>query len=210
MKLLRLRQHPIFWSIICLNLAILLLRFFELVLVDRLTIFVLPLLWLLGLLAVLVGLIVAIAFWIYSAKKGLWRGKSSWRRMVPLGIQLVAIGLIIFVPFDDLWLAVNFQQQLSARQQVIRLMESNQIPSSADFVTLPAAYQSTTVSDSEVQVFYENGDRYVLFFTFRSIDNAAGFVHSESGRPFVLHDSVYRIKEQLQIQPQWFYVSLGE
>ncbi|MBE8987845.1 hypothetical protein [Nostoc sp. LEGE 12450] len=63
-------QSGIVRYIICVSLGLWLIRLLHFVWLDWLTWFFLPLLWIEGAIAVLIGLIWAISFWVRAIQKG--------------------------------------------------------------------------------------------------------------------------------------------
>ncbi len=205
MKEQHLWRHPVFLYVIFASLGLLLARFFKFVLIDWLTIFLQPLLWLLLLVLGIIGILCSIVFWVRCSRAGVF---ANWRRSLPLVIQLVAIALSLLVPLDDFWLTYNFWRYLPARQQAVRLIQSGQVSSVSDFVKLPAAYQQTSLG-REVQVVYAQGKPFVLFFMLQIFGGAAGFVYSEAAiAPPINVFPPQEIIEQRQIDSHWYYINL--
>lgn len=203
--------RPILFYVAFVGLAVLLTRFFHFVLVEWLTVFLLPLLWL-GLASlVLIGFVWAVVFWAQSFKRQLYA--KRWQNAIPLMVIVGTALVTLLVPLENLWLRLNFYRQLGTRQAVIELFQTNEIYPSPTMVKLPPVYQATTMGD-EVQVFRSHeslgGSVSVLFFTLRVYEGSAGFLHSETGAPLP-ENAVpgYDLLEQRPVKDGWYYVRIG-
>lgn len=200
-------KRPVFYYVALVGLGMVLTRFFNFVLLEWLTIYVIPLVWLALLGLGLIGLVWAIIFWARSPRSG---QSPGWQRSIPLLLLLGMFGLAIAIPFENLWLTFNFHRYREARQQVVDLMATQQIASNPGIMELPESYRATTLGDGEVEVFYANDSRYVLFFTLRLFEGAAGFIYSENGTPLPAEIvSGYEILEQYEMGDRWYFVRLG-
>ncbi|MBD2358097.1 hypothetical protein H6G41_26380 [Tolypothrix sp. FACHB-123] len=203
-------QSGIVRYIIGVSLGLWLIRLLHFVWVDWLTWFFLPLLWISGAIAVLIGLIWAISFWVRAMQKGSFLNQR-WRRFFPLLLQLLGLVIGIIVPFEQFWLTANFYQNLASRQQVIALVQSNQIGGGMNnLAALPPAYHHTSIS-KEIQTQRGQNGLYILFFTARVFGGAQGFVYSEQAK---LPDQNlflgYRLRVERAINSYWYYVTIGD
>jgi hypothetical protein len=202
-----------FWIVryvIGVSLGLCLVRLLHFVWLEWLTVFLLPLSWAVCAIAVLIGLIWAIYFWVRAVQKGSFL-TQRWRRWFPLVLQLVGLAIGILVPFEQLWLTANFYQNLASRQQVITLVQSNQIREGVNNIAaLPSAYHHTSTS-KEIQTLRGKDGLYVLFFTARVFGGAQGFVYSEQAKP-PAQDlfSGYRTRVQRVLDSHWYYVTIGD
>ncbi|MBD2199838.1 MULTISPECIES: hypothetical protein [Calothrix] len=203
-------QSGIARYIICVSLGLWLIRLLHFVWLDWLTWFFLPLLWISGVIAALIGLIWAIYFWVRAIQKGSFLNQR-WRRSFPLLLQLLGLVIGIIVPFEQFWLTANFYQNLASRQQVIALVQSNQIRGGMNnLAALPPAYHHTSIS-KEIQTQRGQNGLYILFFTARVFGGAQGFVYSEQAK---LPDQNlflgYRLRVERAINSYWYYVTIGD
>jgi hypothetical protein len=198
-------QSPVFGYVVLVSLSILLTRFFHLVLLNWLTLFLLPLFWLLLLGLVAIGLIWSIGFYLSAAPIGQHRGGRS----VPLMLQIAIVPIALGLPLEQLWLTYNFHRYLPARQQVVELIETNRLGSG--MFALPDVYRATSMGGREVQVLSWQGNSYVLFFTMQIFGGAAGFIYSENDIP--PPDALfagYQMVQKRPIQPHWYYIQIGD
>lgn len=202
-------RYAVFHYVVLLSVGLWLTRFLHFALLERLTVFFLPLVWLTLLLFTLGGIIWSSVFWRHSAQVGNLSDPVD-RRWLPLLLQCAGVILALTIPFEQLWLRWNFQQQLDTRAQVIRLVRENQIPATADTTALPIAYRQSSMS-GDIQTIRRQNELYVLFFTLRTIGAAQGFVYSEQTGPLPTDlFPGYQVRHQRPIKPHWHYVTIGD
>lgn len=198
-------RYPVFGYVVLVSLSILLARFFHFVLLNWLTLFLLPLFWLLLLGLVAIGLIWSISFYLRASPVGQNRGERS----VPLMLQLAILPIVFVLPLEQLWLTYNFHRHLPDRQQVVELIATKRLGSG--MFALPDAYQATSMGGHEVQVLSWQGNSYVLFFTMQIFGGAAGFIYSENNIP--PPDALfagYQVVQKRPIQPHWYYIQIAD
>lgn len=202
-------QRPVFIYVGMVSLGLLLTRFFHFVLLDWLTLFLLPLEWLLLAALALGGMVWGIWFWVRSpSSEPSARDQRRWRS-IPLAMQLGMILMAVCVPLENLWLFFNFHRYLPARQQVITLIQANEIPSSPGITPLPSPYRSTSMGGGEVQIIQGDSNLSVMFFTMRIFDAAAGYVYSEDGSRLPIDAfGGYDIFEQRPVGDRWYFVRI--
>jgi hypothetical protein len=203
-------HYWVFRYVVFVSIGLILARVLNDVLLEALTIFLWPLLLLALAGLTIVGIIWAIVFWRRCAKQGIFQ-QGRWRRSLPLVVQLAAVVVVLVVPFEQFWLSLNFHQHLQARQQVVALVQSNQLPPQLNNIsTVPPAYRETTIQ-GEIQTLRSSKGLYVLFFTARGLGGAEGFLYSENGQPPAKNlVSGYQVVEQRPIDRNWYYVRIGE
>jgi hypothetical protein len=203
-------HYWVFRYVVFVSIGLILARFLNHVLLEALTIFLWPLLLLSLLALMIVGVIWAIVFWWRCGKQGIFQ-QGRWRRSLPLIVQLGAVVVTLVVPFEQFWLSLNFHQHLQARQQVVALVQSNQLPFKLNNIsTVPPAYRETTIK-GEIQTLRSSKGLYVLFFTSRGFGGAEGFLYSENGQPPAKDlASGYQVVEQRPIDGNWYYVRIGD
>jgi hypothetical protein len=203
-------QSGIVRYVIGVSLGLWLVRLLHFVLLEWLTEFLLPLLWIGSAIAAFVALIWAIYFWVHAVQKSSFLTRR-WQRSLPLLLQLIGLVVVAIIPFEQLWLTANFYQHLSSRRQVIALVQSNQIREGTNNIAaLPSAYHHTSVSKA-IQTQRGQDGLYVLFFTARIFGGAQGFIYSEQIKP-PAQDlfGEYRVRVHYEIDSHWYYVTVGE
>jgi hypothetical protein len=154
--------------------------------------------------AFLVCLLVAAFFWsiIYIFYE--FKVKEN-RAFLPLIINAIAILILLYFPFVKVWLKINFMVMESARTEVVGLVESRRLISDdRSQISLPPAYWFTS-DDGKIQL---EGNS-ILFYTFRGIDNYAGFIYIPNNLAPQQGDIVFYGKavEVAKFKDRWFWVS---
>lgn len=127
------------------------------------------------------------------------------RAFLPLIMNAIAVVILWYFPFVEVWLNVNFMTMESARTEVVALVKSGQLIANKNGqVSLPSAYQLTS-DDGQISV--DKND--ILFYTFRGIDNYGGFIYIPNNLEPRQGDIVFHGKamEVKKFKQQWFWVS---
>jgi len=177
------------------SLVVVLFKFFQWSIMDIVTPFAMPFLWLMvyGFFTV-VTIISSIRF--FKTKQ--------WR---PVLVQLFTVLLLFFFPFNKIVLDLEFHANKSEREEVGTLIEKEVIkPNVAhneSLILLPEEYRSLSKGGGEVIV--EDGS--VFFFTFRGIlDNFSGFVYSPADVKPRQGDFGGDFKEIVKLEKHWYFV----
>jgi len=127
------------------------------------------------------------------------------RAFLPLIINAIAVFILLYFPFVKVWLEINFLALESARTEVVALVESRGLISDdRNQISLPSAYWFTS-DDGKIQLEGNN----ILFYTFRGIDNYAGFIYIPNNLAPQQGDIVFYGKavEVAKFRDRWFWVS---
>jgi hypothetical protein len=110
--------------------------------------------------------------------------KNPKQAVQPLLIN-VATGLVFFfVPFTDIWLALEFRSNLKDYNEVVDLVEEGHLqPNDIGLARLPQKYHGLSQGD-DIIIDTSDGTLSVFFFTFRGIlDNYSGFMYRSDDTP---------------------------
>lgn len=194
-------KQAVVWYILLVGLGLVMSRFFQAVLLEWLSIFLLPGVWLLLAILVLVGLGWAIGFGLRHSRRQRW---------VPLGLLLGVLLLTVLVPWANLWLTWNFQWHRQARVAVVQQLQQGSLPTQSGIWPLPDPYRATSMG-GEIQVERRDNQLYVMFFTLRSLGFAAGYLYSESDQPPPTDlFSGYGLHQARSVGEGWYYVQVAD
>jgi hypothetical protein len=185
--------------------VLVLLSAFEWTLIDWLTPFLfLPLIgaaWLSFGVSVLFGAIQ----WIRRRKEG---AKPS----APLLLCAVTLATVLFVPFTNIWLWVDFHMKVAEREAVVQRIYSGQlqpnVPHNKRLIALGKG-SKLSMGGNEVLVDVREGKTYVLFFTYRGImDSYSGFLFvPKGGTPSAFSEMNDRTAQLTKFSESWYYAS---
>jgi hypothetical protein len=175
-------------------------KFFEWKIVEVLTPFLTPLIWLLvfGFFFVITVLSLTNLF-----KNKVWK---------PLAIQTVTILLWLFFPFTQIVLNIDFTMNKAEREEVVAIVNSGALKPNVShndsLILLPEKYDHLSKGGGEV-VVEKNGDSYtILFFTFRGIlDSFSGFVYSPNDQRPSKNGFDGDYKEIERLDKNWYWVA---
>lgn len=185
--------------------VLVLLSAFEWTLIDWLTPFLfLPLIgaaWLAFGGAVLFG-----AFqWIRRRREGIKPG-------APLLLCAITLATVLFVPFTNIWLWIDFHTKVAEREAVVQRIYSGQlqpnVPHNKRLIALGDG-RKLSMGGNEVLVDVHDGKTYVLFFTYRGImDNYSGFLFvPKGGAPGNFSEMNDRTAQLTKFSESWYYAS---
>lgn len=103
------------------------------------------------------------------------------RWIKPLAIQLVALLLFFFFPFNEVVINYDFSKHLKDRELVIEMVDSGQIKPNVshneNLIQLPAKYRRLSKGGGDIVI--DRPAEMVFFFTYRgATDNFSGFIYS--------------------------------
>lgn len=188
------------WLSIISSLFIITLQFFQWKLVEMFTVFVMPFVWLFLYIFFLVVFILSI---IRLFKKKEWK---------PLFIQAITIVLLLFIPFNQVALNVDFKLNKSERNEVISKIQDGtykpNVSHNNSLIHLPDDYTDLSKGGGDIIVEKEGEDYSILFFTFRGVlDNFSGFVFSPNDKKPHSHLFGGDFKEVVKMEENWYFVS---
>jgi hypothetical protein len=140
---------------------------------------------------------------ILSLRKGF-----QWK---PILIQSTTIFLVIFFPFTQIVLDIDFKMNKSEREEVVKMVENGtlkpNVSHNSSLIQLPKKYDQLSKGGGEI-VIEKSGDNYsVLFLTFRGIlDNFSGFVYSPNDKKPSPGDFRGDFKQIEKLDENWYFV----
>ncbi|NHM32421.1 hypothetical protein [Neobacillus terrae] len=167
-------------------------------LVDLLSPFIAPFLWLF-----LFGFF---AFVTFKSFKHLFKRKD-W---IPSIIQTVTLLVIIFFPFTKMTLDMDFKMNKHEREKVVEMVQNNKLKQEdpeSTLIQLPRQYKHLSKGEGEIVVEKAKNANYILFFTYRGIlDNFSGFVYSSTGQKPSRNAFNGDFKEVEKLDKHWYFV----
>ncbi len=194
------------WLAVATVVLYCLLSFFVWNLIDVVTPFAAPVLWLPILVTATAAILTAIILPIRR-----WPARRS-ASFLPLLFLAVCFITTRFIDFTALWLSTNFRFRLAEREQVVRRIESGElrpnVSHNASLIALPREFASVSLGGGEVLVQRQGDKLKILFFTFRGVlDNFAGFVYTSDGLTPKRGDFAGEFIIIRKVRDRWFYVS---
>ncbi|MCM3729011.1 hypothetical protein M3226_25550 [Neobacillus cucumis] len=170
MKSIKLLQLAIISSVI-----VILYMFFQWKIIDMITEFLM-----------LPVLLIVFGFFIFITIRAiitLFKNKN-WK---PLVIQVFTILLLIFIPFNQIILNLNFKWNKSEREQVANMVKNGELKPNVSYnsslIHLPKEYTHLSSGGGDIVVEKSGKNYNILFFTYRGIlDNFSGFVYTANDR----------------------------
>lgn len=183
-----------------------LMSFFYWSLIDVITPFGAPLLWLAALALALAAFVIAV---ILPFRR--WRTRRL-TSLLPLVFLVACVVITHFVDFTALWLATNFRLRHTDREQVVRRVVSGElrpnVAHNAALIALPGELAPASLGGGEVVVQRDGDKLKILFFTFRGVlDSFAGFVFTSDGSAPKDGDFAGQFFVNRKVGDGWYYVS---
>ncbi len=102
--------------------------------------------------------------------------------LIPLAINAVAF----FIPYTRMWVSTDFAKHKIARDTIVAAVEQGRLTPNVEeddqLIALDDSYPVVSMGGNEIVVEEHDGNKYVLFFTFRGLlDNYSGFLHVPVG-----------------------------
>lgn len=159
-----------------------------------------PFLWI-GVYGFFIVVFILSVIWLFKLK--------DWK---PFGIQMITLLLLIFIPFNQIVIDLDFKMNKSERNQVISKIQGGKLKPNVSYnnelIHLPKKYAHLSKGGGEVVIEEKNGHYSVLFFTFRGVlDNFSGFVYSPNDKKPQAHSFDGDFKEVVKMKRNWYYVS---
>jgi len=182
------------------SLLVILVSLFQWDLVDVITEFLMLPVWLV-VYAFFITITVCTLIHLFKNKK--------WQ---PLAIQLIAIALWIYFPFDQVNLDLNFKIHQNKREEIAAKIENGiikpNVPDSPSLVQLPKEYSGMSKGGGEVDLETKGKTKSILFFTYRGmLDNFSGFVYVPNDNRPLKSDFDGNFNEIEKVHKNWYYVS---
>lgn len=197
----RLKFLPFIKFCIIFDLSSVVLTFFQWDLIDYLTPFFLPVLLLLAWAILAILTFTSIIFIPFQFKN------VHWKSFIPLIVNVITILILYFVPFNSLWLDLQFRMNKSGYEKVIEMYENGKLnqPSKSGYIELPFGYRRFSKGGGDIIVDNSDGVTSVFFYTYRGIGNSSGFIYRSNNIPppqFLMQRDCYQLE---QIEPKWFF-----
>jgi hypothetical protein len=159
----------LWWTII-----LTLIKLFESPLINSVFIFFYGPIILIGYLGLFTLLVFSIIYLVRQRNK-------AYRPFIPFSFSLLTIAFILFFPFTEFTLQVDFRLKKNDRERVIKMITNKEINydlNKSAFVTIPTGYSNLSAGSANVLVEIIDNKTCIFFYTFRGLtDNSAGFVY---------------------------------
>lgn len=161
-----------------------------------LVIFLFPAAWLLFLVAFVVSVIASFKY-----------KQVGVAALLPIGVQIVAILLVLLIPFSNIWLDINFALHKRQREKVVAKVNRGELKPYNIMVI--DEYPNVSMGGNAIIVEEHDRKKYVFFYTFRGIlDSYEGFLYvPQGGDPRKFEDLSDQQSEIRRWEGHWFYVS---
>jgi hypothetical protein len=172
----RTLANPILWVSLIGSLTLVGTTAFYWSLVDLLTPFFAPLLWL-GVWAMfLILLITSLIYLLVSIRR------LHIASLAALLVNLVALVIVLNVPFTRLMLDLDFRLNFDRRMAIVSMVETGQMAShpsaTEELVALPFGYRSLSKGGGEIILAHQSDTTIIFFYTYRGVtDNFSGFMY---------------------------------
>lgn len=196
------------WVALAVSACLVLLTAFQWSLVDLLTPFLmLP-------LQSIVSLIFAVVL-IWSLAHFV-RNRRNRASLLPTVICAISLCLVIWVPWTDLWLRLNFAANKAARERIVGDVYAGKLTSyvpDADGVgTISLSNDAPRVSSggNEIETARRGTKTYVFFYTYRGIlSSYAGFLYVPTGGDPSEFSDLHEKRRSIFVRydEHWFFVS---
>lgn len=136
------------------------------------------------------------------------------KSLAPIGIQVIAFLLVVYVPFTTLWLKADYIIHKEQREIVVAQVLNGELTPNVEHNTslihLNDNYSDVSRGGNDIVVEKHDGLTYVFFFTFRGIlDNYSGYLYvPEGGSPEKYSDlNETNVTEIKHVENNWYLVS---
>ncbi|XCN73337.1 MAG: hypothetical protein Q3M24_00860 [Candidatus Electrothrix aestuarii] len=178
-------------------------------LIDILTPFIFPL--------ILMGVLVI--FWatlawslVHVLRKKRYKKTFAF---FPLGMQLLALLIIMTVPFSSIMLDLDFKRHLKEREKVVSRVISGElkpnVAHNTSLILLPDDQKYLSKGGGEIMVEKHSGETSVFFFMFRGVlDNFSGFMYRSDDSNPQRDDFDGDFFEIKRINENWYWAASGD
>jgi len=168
-----------------ISVILIMVNIFRWNIIDIVTVFVQLFIELIVYIAFLIIIIWSIFYWITNFKD------KKMYAMIPLIINIITIISIMFIPFKDIMLKLDFETHYNERVSIVDMVKSGELRNDTayrhDLIQLPEEFKHLSKGGGEISVYKDNNTTEILFYTFRGIlDNFSGFVYAEDGKEPIL------------------------
>ena len=196
------REAVLYFSIFISSLLVV-INIFRWKLIEILTVFLEPFLEL-----IISVIFLAVLVWsiIYLGKNV---RKLKYRALLPMGINLITLIIVIFVPFTNISCDLDFKLNLNDREKIVSMIQSGELKSYGKrLIQLPDEYKHLSKGGGEIAV-EQDGETYKIFFyTFRGIlDNFSGFAYISNDSELLHEDFNGDFHQIIKKREHWFWGS---
>lgn len=194
------RVKKTLWISIISSLLVILTQFFQWKLIEIITPFLMPFVWLIVYVFFFVVFIVSV---IILFKKKEWK---------PFMIQMTTILLLYLIPFNQIVLNIDFKTNQLERFEVVSKIQDGtfkpNVSHNSSLIHLPNEYEHLSNGGGDI-VIEKQGEEYsVLFFTFRGVlGSFSGFVYSPNDKNPQPHSFGGDFKQIEKIAKNWYFVA---
>jgi hypothetical protein len=197
---------PILWASLIGSLTLIGTTAFYWSLVDLLTPFFAPILWL-GVWAMFLFLLITSLIHLLVSIR---RPRVS--SFVSLLVNLAALVIVLNVPFTRLMLDLDFRLNFNRRMAIVSMVETGQLAShptaSEQLIALPFGYRSLSKGGGEIIVVQQGNAIIVFFYTYRGVmDNFSGFMYRSDASAPQKGDLGGDFREIKKLRDHWFWVA---
>ncbi len=136
------------------------------------------------------------------------------KSFAPIGVQVIAFLVVVYVPFTVLWLKADYQLNKEQRTAVVTKVLHGELKTNVEYnsshIHLGDDDSGISRGGDDIVVEKHDGLTYVLFFTFRGLlDNYSGYLYvPEGGSPKMFGDlNESEVTEIEHIEGNWYFVS---
>jgi hypothetical protein len=199
----------VFRTSILLSALLLCVRIFRWTLVDWLTVFLEPF------LEMAVGIVfLGVLLWslVHFVRKRKTLGKRSG---FPLLINASALLIVLFVPFTEMAINLDFYANYASRMNVVSDVLTGKMEKyvtksggTGDMIHLPEPYGSLSSGGGDIIVYKREGETLIVFYSFRGILRSfSGFVYATGNAPPQNNDFGESFVEIEKLRPNWYWVA---
>lgn len=158
--------------------------------------------------------------WAAFALAALWalyravRSNFGARAWVPVTVCLLALLCVLFVPFTDAWVRLNFHALLKEREDIVRQVMSGtlkpNVPHNLSLISLGRAAPKVSSGGNQIAVETLGGQPYIFFYTHRGVlDSYAGILYvPPGGEPSRYSELTKSNRLQVaRLEGPWYYVA---
>ena len=190
----------IFWLAITSSSFIISLQFFQWKIIEIITPFLMPFVWLLA-YGFFLGVFIVTIIWLIMQK--------DWK---PFGVLLITIILLFLIPFNQIEIDRDFKVNKSERDEVISKIQDGSFKPNVSYnsslIHLPHEYEHLSKGGGDIVIEKQSENTSILFFTFRGVlDSFSGFVYSPNDQKPQLGSFGGDFKEIVKIDENWYFVS---
>lgn len=197
------------WFACVSSVLMLVLVIFRIELAHLLSVFILPYVALVVVVAFLGSTVVST---VYVCRRRRFR---SIRSYIPLAVHMLTVVILLKVPFDDIKIDLDYRLNRARRMEVVRMIESGELteadPERPGLISLPRGYRGTSKGGGDVLVERTDDATYVLFFFYRGIlGHFSGVMYRSDDSEPEEGDFGGEYVQILRNEENWYWVVAGK